>query len=228
MLQESGQLFPPEKLQNSDSIEIVILVETNITLLVTSGNRTDKHYQKHYKNMKDLYHLLGWSKHHNLCYQRQPNRQIPPETITKTWNIKIMLLVETNTTIHVTSGNRTAKELVQCMRGGDCEKVNTNFSFSVLCANMLQDDAKDGVGDIDVQWTLSMLMAVGDHWQTKYNFEYFSNKKRWRCRLTPQEKLWVTATENRFAKGLQLEDCDFISDSDILCWRMGFVERLND
>ena len=74
-----------------------------------------------------------------------------------------MLLVETNTTIHVTSGNRTAKELVQCMRGGDCEKVNTNFSFSVLCANMLQDDAKDGVGDIDVQWTLSMLMAVGDH-----------------------------------------------------------------
>ena len=51
MLQESGQLFPPEKLQNSDLIEIVILVETNITLLVTSGNRTDKQYQKYYKNM---------------------------------------------------------------------------------------------------------------------------------------------------------------------------------
>ena len=70
-----------------------------------------------------------------------------------------MFLVETNITLLVTSGNRTASELVQCMRGGDCEKVNSNFSFfpCTLCANMMQDDAKDGGGDIGVQWTLSML-----------------------------------------------------------------------
>ena len=92
MLQESGQIFPIFFLQNSESIEIIILVETKITLPVTSGNRT-------------------------------------------------------------------AKELVQCMRGGDCEKVNTNFHFSVLFANMLHD----GGGDIINQWTLSMLMAVGGH-----------------------------------------------------------------
>ena len=54
--------------------------------------------------------------------------------ITKKLKIEIIIWVKTNITIHVISGNRTAKELVQCMRGGDCEKVNTNFSFfRTLC-----------------------------------------------------------------------------------------------
>ena len=40
-------------------IEIIILVETNITIHVISGNRTNKHYQQYYKNMKEKNNHLG-------------------------------------------------------------------------------------------------------------------------------------------------------------------------
>ena len=156
---------------------IIFLVEANITIFVTSGNRTDKYYQKHYKNMKDLYHLLGWSKHHNLCYQRQPNRQILPETLQKHEILKSCSWLKQTPPSLLPAAIEPQRSLFSACEAAIVRKWIPTFHFSVLCANMLQDDVKDGGGHIDVHWTLSMLMVMGGHWQTKYNFEYFSNKK---------------------------------------------------